>query len=601
MAINPNDASNLGAILVKNKKITESQLREALDVQERSKVDARLKGNNSTDIQKISDILIHRKYITSRDLAEALSEQYKLPIFTKTSLSPQEIDVTCVKKLRDNVAKEIGAIVLRRSSGNKFFILAIDPGDLRTKVKLKTFLQTDLNNFEFNIVSQDDFNTLFNRIYKFDMSVSEIAKEKAEERKRNLNPGMELNDGGAIASILDTLLSTAIQENVSDVHIESTDNNVVIRYRIDTIPIIKQTFPKDIETMLITRFLIECNLPLDKRNVPLDGRFERSFAGKRYDFRVNILPVYLPDRQSSKIAIRILNRDKLASDIKKIGFTDRTFEVYDRMIHEPHGLILVVGPMGSGKTTTLYSSIAYLDPTKKIIVTLEDPPEFSIQHVNQCKITPEVGFTYESGLKAILRQDADIILVGEIREQTVGKLAIQSAEIGRLVFSTLHVDNAVSSVLRLKNLGIEPFFVSSVLVGVVSQRLVRKICPYCSETYHPKEHDIKAAEALLEKDLSRVEFKKGKGCQRCNNTGYSGLVPTYEILNFKELTKLKEAVASGELSTEKLQAIAIEGGYKPMIYDGFEKVVMGMTTFDEIYRIVVDANQRKLIESKINK
>lgn len=594
-----NEHLRLGYILIKHKKITELQLKEAIDEQEKQLNTARLNGSSNFEIKKLGDILVEKKYVTSRDVALAVSEQYSLPLFEKTTLEPNEYDKNVVRLIRDTIAKEISAIVLKKDVNGKFFIVATDPGDMKTKIKLKTLLKTQVELLDFHVVSKDTFDSLYNHIYNITMSIDNIKKEREAEVKRNLNKGIQLNDGSAIANIVDTILSTAVHERVSDIHIESLNNEVIVRYRVDTVPVIKQRFPKEIEPMLIQRFYIECELPVDQKNIPQDGRFERTFAGKRYDFRVNFMPSYLPERMSSKISIRILNSDKLAANIKEIGFTDSTFNTYDRMIHEPHGLILVVGPMGSGKTTTLYSSIAYLDPLKKIIITLEDPPEFSIEYVNQCKINNAAGFTYASGLKAILRQDADIILVGEIRDTEVGKLAVQAAEIGRLVFSTLHVDNAVSSVLRLKNLGIEPFFVSSVLVGVVSQRLVRRICPKCAQIYTPNPEDIKNASALLKQDLSKMTFKKGVGCEHCNHNGYIGLIPTYEVLNFKEITPLREAVAEGVLSTEILTNIAVENGYKPMIYDGYEKVVLGYTTFEEVNRIVLDVNGRKLIEKAI--
>lgn len=602
MSINTNDYLKIAYLLLSKKKITEIQLKEAVSIQEKQKTSIRLNNRaDSTEIKKITDILLEKEFVTSKDLAEAIAEFYKLPLFDKPTAENNEFDKNVVKLIRDTVSKEIGAIVLRKTANNGFFVVVTDPGDMKTKIRLKSLLHTEIQLLQFNVISKDNFNALYNHIYKITMSVDNIRREREEENKRNLNRGLNLNDGSAIGDIVDTILGTAITERASDIHIESTKNEVIIRYRIDTVPVIKQRFPKEIEAMLIQRLYMACGLPVDKKAIPQDGRFEKTFDKKRYDFRVNFIPQYLPDRLTSKISIRILNSDKLASDIKEIGFTKRTFELYDRMIHEPHGLILVVGPMGSGKTTTLYSSIAYLNPQEKIIITLEDPPEFSIEYVNQCKINNAAGFTYASGLKAILRQDADIILVGEIRDTEVGKLAIQSAEIGRLVFSTLHVDNAVSSVLRLNNLGIAPFFVSSVLVGVVSQRLVRRTCPNCSEVYTPNPKDIENASALLNMDLRNHVFKKGKGCEKCNQNGYIGLIPTYEILNFKEITPLKEAVSQGVLSTETLTNIAVEHGYKPMLYDGYEKVVLGYTTFEEVNRIVLDVNGRKLIENAKNK
>ena len=596
-----NEHLKIGEILLKNNKINQAQLSEAIRIQEQQKEKFAKNGSSNNEIKKLGDIILDLKFATPKDVAEAIAEQYNLPLLDVSFLPENDYDKNVVRILRSNVSKEIQAIVLKKESDGKFFIAAVDPGDMKTKIKLKSLLRTEISSLNFNVISKDNFESLFNNIYNIRISIDNIQREKEEDKKRNPNQNIEINEESDISKIVDTILETGIQKGASDIHVESIANEVVVRYRVDTVPSIGLRFPKEIESMLIQRFYIESNLPFEKRKVPLDGRFRRNINEKNYEFRVNFIPTYLPDRLATKVAIRIVRSENIAANIKEIGFTDSTFETYDRMIHEPFGLILVVGPTGSGKTTTLYSSIAYLNPLEREIITLEDPPEFSMEYVNQCKIESGVGFTYEEGLRAILRQDTDIILVGEIRDSEVGKLAVQSAEVGRLVFSTLHVDNAIASVLRLQNLGIDPFYLSAVLVGVVSQRLVRRICPYCAEKYTPSPEQIRNASALLKKDLSNVVFKKGKGCQRCNNRGYSGVIPTYEVLNFKEITPLKEAVSKGVVSTEELTDIAIKNGYVPMIVDGYEKVVLGYTTFDEVDKIVLDVNGRKFIERALKR
>ena len=595
-----NDYLKIGYMLVKNNKITEKQLNEAILEQERLQAEANNRGLNYSNTKKIGDILVDKKLITSKELSEAVAKQFNLPLFDKLEIRSEDFDGSVVRLIKDSVAKELNAMALKKLSNGKYLVVIVDPGDMRTKITLKRLLRTEVSLMDLHVISRDNFQNLFNQIYNINLSIDNIRKEKKEEDKRRNQNELVLNGSNDITNIIDTVLSNAVKERASDIHIESLDNEIIVRYRIDTVPVIRHSFPKEIENMIIQKFYLECNLSIDKKQKPMDGRFEKTFNGKTYDFRVNFLPSFLPDRSSMKVSIRILNREKLSSKINEVGFTKRTLSNYERMIREPHGLILVVGPMGSGKTTTLYSTIEHLDPKRKIIVTLEDPPEFSIPYVNQCKISVENGFTYAEGLKSILRQDADIILVGEIRDSEVGKLAVQSAEIGRLVFSTLHVDNAVASVLRLNNLGVSPFFVASVLVGVVSQRLVRKICPHCIEDYTPTEDEVLQITSLLGVPRSSLNLKKGRGCDKCNNSGYLGLVPTIEVLNFKEIVALREAVADGELSVDKLTQIAVKHGYKPMIFDAFEKVALGLTTIQEVSRIVLDVNSRKIINDKIN-
>lgn len=599
--LNKNNETTLDEILIKNNKITrtvwDDAAKEANDYNQK----LILSGRNNEPRKKAVQILLEKQLLSPKDVAEATAEQLDLPLYNKDTFNLKDVDKTLLRQLRDVVASDIKAMPVRKTPDGKIEILAVDPSDMRMKIRLKAIFRVEFSFFNFIVISSNDFDTIFNQSYKLDLGVESIKNERKDEFRNSNRSLLDNFDGGAIVDIVDTLLREAIKSRASDIHIESTETNVVVRYRIDTIPVIVQELSVEIEPMLIQRFFLECNVPIDKKNKPQDGRFERVFDGKRYDFRVNFMPLYLPTRLAVKIAIRILNMDKVAANIEEIGFTSKCLEDYKRMITQPQGLILVVGPMGSGKTTTLYSTIAYLGPKDRVIITLEDPPEFSTAYVTQSKIESEIGYNFADGLKAILRQDADIILLGEIRDTEVGSLAVEASIIGRLVLSTLHADSAISTILRLSNLEIPAESIATALVGVASQRLVRRICTSCKEEYTPDPYDIKGAEALLGMDLSNHKFYKGKGCDKCNHTGYIGLIPTYEILNFKEIPALKSAVADGNLSIVKLTDIAVANGYRPMVFDGYEKVINGFTTFDEINRIVIDATLRNVVNEAIKK
>lgn len=601
MDFKKDDIWALGMLLKEKKYITESQWTQSVVASEEYNRKQLLNGKVNDAHKKPLDILLEKQIISPKEIAEVTSEHLNLELFNKDSFVASEIDKTLLRQLKSTTAKDIKAIPVKKLANGKLQILVVDPFDMRMKIRLKTIFRTEISFLDFVVISSTDFDSLYNQTYKLDLGVESIKNERREELRNSSKGLLDNFNGGAIVDIVDTLLREAIKERASDIHIESTENNVVVRYRIDTIPVIKQELSVEIEPMLIQRFFLECNVSIDKKNKPQDGRFERVFDGKRYDFRVNFMPLYLPSRLAVKIAIRILNMDRLAAKIEDIGFTPKCLADYERMITQPQGLILVVGPMGSGKTTTLYSTIGHLNPKMKEIITLEDPPEFSMPYVTQSKIEPDIGYNFIDGLKAILRQDADVILLGEIRDTEVGSLAVEASIIGRLVLSTLHADSAVSTILRLSNLNIPAESIATALVGVASQRLVRRICPHCKEIYKPNNYDIQGAEALLNMDLSNTVFYKGRGCDKCDGTGYTGLIPVYEILNFKEIPALKAAVADGNLSIVSLTNIAIEHGYKPMVYDGYEKVILGYTTFEEINRIVIDATLRNIVDTAIKK
>lgn len=583
------DNMKIGDLLVKHGKITETQKRDIIALQEKYKRQSIQNGGSRNATKKFGEIVVERGLISNGDLAKFISDEFNIPLYDKNTIDSSDFDINIAKKLKESTSREIKCIVLKKETNGKYDVLAVDPTDYGIKFKLKNVLNTDISNFKFSVISQDNFDSIFNKIYKYDISINLIeAEDRAYKKDDEL---INISHDNRLNSIMDTIIGTAIKERASDIHIEPVDNEIVVRYRIDgELAIINQRFPEVVGQRLITKFLMDSGCSIEKVMSPLDGRFEKQYAGQTYDFRTNFFPITKSDKETStSIAIRILRRDALNADISEIGLSERTFKEFTKIVSEPSGLFLVVGPMGTGKTSTLYSTIKYLDPLKNKIITLEDPIEFSLPYVSQSQIDEAKGYGFEEGLRAILRADADKILVGEIRDGKVASLAFRGAEIGRLVLSTLHVNDCISTILRLIDLGVQPYFIAAFLCGVVSQRLLRRICPHCREQYIPKKSEVELVKRVLGEDISGLKLYKSKGCDKCGNTGYINRIAVFEVLNFKENIELRNAIHS-DLNLQKLSEIAYKTGFKPMIVDAVEKVLKGYTTFDEVYRRL-DANQ----------
>ncbi len=400
-----------------------------------------------------------------------------------------------------------------------------------------------------------------------------------------------------VIRVVDTLLEYAIFEGASDIHIEPTEQAVVIRYRIDGILRDVMTLPHDLLEGIVARIKILSNLKLDEHRLPQDGRFKIENKDYKISFRVSMIPVF----DGEKVVMRLLDETKKALTLEELGFQDKTLTVVKQNLAKPNGMNLVTGPTGSGKTTTLYTMLDLLNTPKVNIATVEDPIEYRMERINQSQVNPKIGFTFAMGLRALLRQDPDIIMVGEIRDQETAHIAINASMTGHLVLSTLHTNDAPSTLPRLLEMGVEPFLVGSTVNMIVAQRLVRKICKHCITSYTlnekevqqlGQEHsiDIKALAAMLAgtesaeqaQDLGSILFFKGKGCNKCGNQGYKGRIGMYEVLNMSEpIRKLVSSRATAmDITTQ-----ARKEGMITMLEDGFLKAKAGLTTIEEILRV----------------
>jgi type IV pilus assembly protein PilB len=388
---------------------------------------------------------------------------------------------------------------------------------------------------------------------------------------------MKIAELPPVIRLANSILADAIKLKASDVHIEPQKTAVIIRYRIDGIMREIMQTDKHVHASLVSRIKILSNMDISIRRKPQDGRFQLKFSGDIYDMRVSSIPT----SYGEKLTLRILNPKAAAMGIGELGFSGRELEIFENSIDAPQGIILVTGPTGSGKSSTLYACLNRINTSSVNIVTVEDPVEFDIKGISQIQINPAAGVTFASGLRSILRQDPDVVMIGEIRDGETASIALQAAQTGHLVFSTLHTNDAPAAITRLIDLGVEPFLIADALLMVAGQRLVRGICQYCRIP-----HDLSFQfSSKLPIDINGAEektFWKGAGCEKCQYTGYSGRLGIFEVL---KITPAIKRMIVPDVSASKIRTAAIKEGFRPMFLDGISKAIQGMTTVEEVFRV----------------
>jgi general secretion pathway protein E len=378
-----------------------------------------------------------------------------------------------------------------------------------------------------------------------------------------------------IIKLVNLLIARASESRASDIHIEPFDDELKIRYRIDGVLHTVETAPKKLQAAMVSRIKVMAKLNIAERRLPQDGRIRIKVADKEVDLRVSTLPVIYGE----SVVMRILDKESIVIDLAQLGFPKETLAQFNKLIEKPNGIILVTGPTGSGKTTTLYGALDKINSPERKIITVEDPVEYQLKGINQIQVKPQIGLNFATTLRHIVRQDPDVIMIGEIRDLETAEIAVQSALTGHLVFSTLHTNDAPSAITRLLDLGVERFLLSSTIRGILAQRLVRVICPYC------KEPDASAAvggKQSLADIGAAVEFYQGKGCEKCTFTGYRGRAGVFELLMVDE--EIRKAILRNADASE-LRQTAIGQGMKTILEDGTAKVGQGVTTLSEIYRV----------------
>ena len=565
----PQKTLRLGEYLVNIGLIDQETLNKALETQKSVK-------------KKLGQILVDMGVADDVVIAKALAVRLKIPY---GRLENANIPSDIIELIPSEMAQKHEVIPLRKK-GNRLLVAMANPLDLVTLEDLRFYTQMPIDRA---VVPASDITMALEKYYpKFglgenlsvEFGTNEEDIELIEKKEEKQTPLRELQDLGGLPPIIkfvNSVMSDAIKLNASDIHIEPQEKSLVVRYRIDGIMREIMRADKNINAAVASRIKIMSNMDIAVKRKPQDGKAQVKHGGKIFDLRVSSLPT----SYGEKITIRILDPATAQLNPGDLGFSGKDLKSLMRAINMPQGIILVTGPTGSGKSSTLYACLNKLNSPEVNIITVEDPVEFDVAGINQVQINPSAGITFAKGLRSILRQDPDIVMVGEIRDQETAVTAFQAAQTGHLVFSTLHTNDAPSAVVRLMDLGIDPFLVSSSLIAVLGQRLVRKICKFCKA---PDNLDSEQLEEIRPYIGNRkdVAFWKGKGCEACQHTGYSGRLGLFEILTLTP--KLKDTI-SNRLSSEQLKKVALSEGYHVMSYDGIQKALEGVTTIEEVFRV----------------
>jgi type IV pilus assembly protein PilB len=559
--------SRLGELLVRENLISLQQLQRAQEEQKRTG------GRLGYSLTKMG-------IIGENELTTFLSKQYGVP---SINLSEFEVDPEVIKLIPVEVAKKHECLAINRA-GSSLIVAMSDPSNIYAIDDLK-FLTG--YNIEVVVASEVAIDEAIQRYYEKQVSYKDVLGEEYDADEVNVaEVGEELNvvdlekasNDAPIIKLCNVILVNAIKKHASDIHIEPYEKSFRVRYRIDGVLYEEQPLPMKLRAAITSRMKIMAQLDIAERRLPQDGRIKLKLGkDKEMDFRVSVLPTLFGE----KIVMRLLDKTNLQLDMTKLGFEEKQLADFMKAIHQPFGMVLVTGPTGSGKTTTLYSALTELNKITENISTAEDPVEYNLAGINQVQMHEDIGLNFAASLRAFLRQDPDIIMVGEIRDFETAEIAVKAALTGHLVLSTLHTNDAPSTVSRLLNMGVEPFLVTASVNLILAQRLARKICTECKA---PIETNAKALVELgMKPDVAKtLKLYKGKGCRVCSNTGYKGRIALYEVMPFTE--PLKELVLQGA-STIEVKAEAIRQGMKSLRMSGLQKIQEGVSTIEEVGRV----------------
>jgi len=567
---------NVGDILVSRGYVTEEQLQEALGAQ-----------HGTPTFEALGDTLVSMGYLTQRDKLRCLADQWGVE-FVDLETFPVEEEV--VKLVGQEICRRYKAIPISRPNG-KVVVAMKDPNDIYAIDPLRLIIGADI---EPVLADEEDILSAISRHYQDDGSAHLAVQDALRDLdgdglelatasdtagdEMSVEQLREMVDEAPVVRLANVILTQAVKDGASDVHVEPTRGGVRIRYRIDGILQESSLLPKKVQASLISRLKIMAGMDIAEKRAPQDGRISAIIDGKHWDFRVSTLPNVFGE----KVVLRILDNSAISIGLHRLGIMPRTLEQFENLIQLTYGILLVTGPTGSGKSTTLYSVLSKLNSSEKNILTIEDPVEYELGGITQVGVNPRAGLTFATGLRCMLRQDPNIIMVGEIRDGETALIAIEAALTGHLVFSTLHTNDAPGAVTRLLDMGVEPFLISSSMAGVLAQRLVRVICPRCKMSYQPPMDAVRRL-GLTSETTQGVKFYRGKGCDYCKGTGYKGRTGVYELLTVNdEIRDLALARASAHVVKEA----AVRGGMITLKADATEKVLLGVTTLEETLRVV---------------
>jgi len=542
----------LGDLLIDANLLTNEQLDKALT-------------EKSPD-EKLGDTLLREGYITEQQLIEVLEFQLGVP---HINISQYPIEQETIQLVPKELAKRYQVMPIR-TEGNQLFVAMADPMDYFAIEELRM-----ATGFQIvpGIATKDSLQRTIAKYYDF--------QESLDEALDDLMPDETVEEAGItdedspVVRLVNQIISNAVTQRASDIHFDPHELEFVIRYRIDGVLMTERTLPKHMQNVIIARLKIMANLNITESRLPQDGRIKMTVNFKPIDIRISTLPsVY-----GEKIVMRILDLSAALDQLDKIGFTKENEQTFREMISKPNGIVLITGPTGSGKSSTLYAALNQLNDETVNIITIEDPVEYQLAGVNQVHVNEAIGMTFATGLRSILRQDPDIVMIGEIRDFETAQIAIRASLTGHLVLSTLHTNSAVAALTRLIDMGVEPFLIASSLSGVVAQRLVRRVCRDCAVEVEPTTRE---QEIFAQANITIDKLLRGRGCPSCNQTGYRGRIAIHEVLTIDD--DIRQLIMEAA-SASKIRQYVRERGMLFLQDDGLKKVQEGITTTEEVLRV----------------
>ena len=560
-------ALDLGSILLETTSLSETQLAEAQ--QRRAETG-----------QRLTDLLVAAGWVSSDQVMEALSRQLDLPV--RPSIQANTVNEELVKRIPIGFCKNHVLLPLQRDADGAVLVAVANPHELSPLDDLRLlFAGAEIR---LELANQRTILGAINEVYdRGPDSTDALAEDAAEdldhladEISHEPQDLLESADDAPIIKLVNSLLQHAVKDRASDVHLEPFENEVRVRFRIDDVlyePM--KPLPRTIQASIVSRIKIMGGLNIAEKRLPQDGRIRLKIAGRDYDVRLSTVPI----EHGERVVMRLLPRTQEMLNLERIGFNEKQLGTIERLISRPNGIVLVTGPTGSGKTTTLYGALSRINSTDKNIITIEDPVEIQLAGVSQIEVKPSIGLSFASGLRSVLRQDPNVILIGEIRDLETAEIAIQASLTGHLVFSTLHTNDAASAITRLVDMGVEPFLVASSLVAVLAQRLVRVLCKDCREAYDLSPEELN--ELGLREPERRVPGFKPSGCSACNYTGYHGRLGIFELMLVDDAIR---GMVSENIDAKSIKQTAQREGMQSLRSDGARKVLQGTTSVAEIIR-----------------
>ncbi len=560
--------SKLGWILVQNAGLKEKDLQDVLSEQRETQ-------------KKLGEILIEKKLLKPEDIAKALAIQLGIPFLNE--VKAEDIDARLVQNLTIHYCRE-NQILPLMDSGERLSVCVSDPFRYQPIEALRLAFKKPVDVVLTTHLRLED---AINRVFERAENVVQEIEEDEEDLEINLAETIDLlesmDEESKVIRFVNSLLFQAVKEKASDIHIEPFEKNVIVRFRIDGILYDRRTASKRLHAAISSRVKVMAELNIAEKRTPQDGRVKVKLAKREIDIRLSVVPTVFGER----LVMRLLDKSSVVLDLPALGFSSKIEKQINDLTNRKYGIFLVTGPTGSGKSTTLSAALKGICSPERNIVTVEDPVEYQLPGVAQIAVNPKVGLTFASGLRAILRQDPDVVMVGEIRDKETAEIAINASLTGHLVLSTIHTNDAPGAVTRLVDMGIEPFLVSSSLVGVLAQRLIRLVCQSCAEEYEPTNEILQNA-GITREELATVfheetpVFKKSNGCSECRLTGYRGRSAIHELMVISE--ELRNSILTGS-DAGSIRKLAVKQGMKSLRHSAIEKLLQGKTSLEEIVRM----------------